>query len=317
MKLLSVIIPAYNERDNIRNTAATVSNILEAADIPFELIFVSDGSKDETFLRIQEESLDDSRVKGIEFSRNFGKEAAIFAGLDTACGDCAVVIDCDLQHPPETIPKMYRLWEEGYDIVEGIKKSRGRESVIHRTFANSFYKLMTKGMKINMKSSSDFKLLDRKIINILTSLQETNTFFRALSFWTGFRSIQLEYKVQERVHGESKWSFGSLMKYAISNITSFSTAPLQFVTILGCISIVLSILLMIQTLVRFFMGKSVAGFTTVILLILIVGGAIMISLGIIGYYLARMYDEIKNRPKYIIWHKTENLEKEKEENLNK
>ena len=310
MKELSVIIPAYNEKDNIPNTSKVVTGILDKEHIPFEIVYISDGSKDETFQMIQRASKEDDRIKGIEFSRNFGKEAAIFAGLELATGDCAVVIDCDLQHPPEVIPDMYRLWLEGYDIVEGVKKSRGKESFIHRGFANGFYKLMTKGSKIHMESSSDFKLLDRKVINILTSLQETNTFFRALSFWTGFHSTRLEYEVREREYGESKWTFRSLVRYAISNITSFSTTPLQFVTVLGGISIFVSLGLSIQTLIRFFMGKSVAGFTTVILLILIVGGAIMISLGIIGYYLARMYDEIKNRPKFIIWHKTENMDEE-------
>lgn len=308
MELLSVIIPAYNEQENIQNTAQVISEILEEQKIPFELLFVSDGSKDETFLKIEKLSKKDSRIKGIEFSRNFGKEAAIFAGLQVCKGSCAVVIDCDLQHPPNVIPKMYHLWKEGYDIIEGVKKSRGKESFLHKIFVQTFYRMMTKGTHVSMKDSSDFKLLDRKIIDILVSLKETNTFFRALSFWAGFKSTTVEYEVQERKFGKTKWSFRSLVKYAVLNITSFSTAPLQFVTVLGILSLFLSFIVMIQTLVRFFLGHSVEGFTTVILLLLMIGGAIMVSLGIIGYYLARMYDEIKDRPKFIIWHQTENIE---------
>ena len=298
--MLSVIIPAYNEKENIERTAKTVSKILEEEKISFELVFISDGSMDGTYEEICRLAALDGRVRGAEFSRNFGKEAAIFAGLELSAGDACIVMDCYLQHPPEVIPEMYRLWKEGFEVVEGIKKSRGKESVFHSMFAGMFYGIMSKMMKMDMRSSSDFKLLDIKVVRVLLSLGERNTFFRALSFWAGFRSTKVEYEVKERAFGSSKWSFRSLIKYAVSNVTSFSTVPLQMVTVMGIISILFSIVLAAQTLVKYVMGTAVEGFTTVILLILIIGGFIMISLGMIGHYLARIYEEVKRRPRYII-----------------
>ena len=303
--MLSIILPAYNEKENIDRTAATLSEILEGAAIPYELLFISDGSTDGTYEEICRVAAQDPRVRGAEFSRNFGKEAAIFAGMELAAGDACIVMDCDLQHPPQAIPEMYRLWKEGYEVVEGIKTSRGKESIFHRMSAGTFYGIMSKMMKMDMRASSDFKLLDRKVVNVLLGLGERNTFFRALSFWAGFRSVKVEYEVQERAIGSSKWSFRSLIKYAISNVTSFSTVPLQMVTVMGTVSILFSFILAVQTLVKFLMGTAVEGFTTVILLILIIGGFIMISLGIIGHYLARIYEEVKGRPRYIIRKRTD------------
>lgn len=298
--MLSIILPAYNEKQNIERTAKTIAGILDEAEIPFELVFVDDGSMDGTYKEISSLAARDKRVRGAEFSRNFGKEAAIFAGLELAAGDACIVMDCDLQHPPQVIPEMYRLWKEGYEVVEGIKKSRGKESIFHSMFAGMFYGIMSRMMKMDMRSSSDFKLLDRKVVGVLLGLGERNTFFRALSFWAGFRSVKVEYEVQERAFGDSKWSFGSLIKYAISNVTSFSTVPLQMVTVMGIVSILFSFILAVQTFVKYLLGTAVEGFTTVILLVLIIGGFIMISLGMIGHYLARIYEEVKGRPRYII-----------------
>lgn len=305
--MLSIILPAYNEEQNIERTAKTLSGLLEKEGIPFELLFVSDGSADGTYEEICRLAKQDRRVRGAEFSRNFGKEAAIFAGLELAFGDACIVMDCDLQHPPEVIPEMYRLWQEGFEVVEGIKKSRGKESIFHGMFAGMFYGIMSRMMRMDMRSSSDFKLLDRKVVNVLLGLGERNTFFRALSFWAGFRSAKVEYEVQERAYGSSKWSFRSLIRYAVSNVTSFSTIPLQMVTVMGMVSILFSVVLAVQTLVKYLMGTAVEGFTTVILLILIIGGFIMISLGIIGHYLARIYEEVKGRPRYIIRRRTEEV----------
>lgn len=307
MALLSVIIPSFNEQKNISNTAKVLSELMAREEIDYELIFVSDGSSDGTYEAVCKESVANPRIKGVEFSRNFGKEASIFAGLQVALGDACVVMDCDLQHPPEVIPQMYKLWTEGYEVVEGIKTNRGKESLFHRMFANLFYGIMSRLIKMDMKSSSDFKLIDRKVVNVLLDLTEKNTFFRALTFWAGFRSTTVEYEVQERQFGETKWSYGSLFKYAIMNATAFSTLPLQIVTFMGVVCILFSIVLAVQTLVKYFMGTAVEGFTTVILLILIVGGFIMLSLGIIGHYLARIYEEVKGRPKYIIKQVTENI----------
>ncbi len=310
MALLSIVLPAYNEKQNIANTADVLSNLLSENEIDYELIFISDGSRDGTYEEIAKASKENPRIKGAEFSRNFGKEAGIFAGLELATGDAVIVMDCDLQHPPSAIPEMWRLWQNGAEVVEGIKSSRGRESLGYKLSAGLFYKIMSKLIKMDMSASSDFKLLDRKVVDVLLALPERNTFFRALSFWAGFRTESVQYEVQERQFGESKWSFWSLMKYAVSNATSFSTLPLQLVTVMGVVSILLSIVLAIQTMVRFLMGNSVEGFTTVILLILIIGGFLMLSLGIIGHYIARIYEEVKGRPKYIISRVTDNVQGE-------
>lgn len=308
MALLSIVLPAYNEEQNIANTAEVLSGLLSKNGIEYELVFISDGSRDGTYGEILKAAGKNPRIKGAEFSRNFGKEAGIFAGLELASGDAVVVMDCDLQHPPEVILKMWELWQQGAEIVEGIKTSRGRESLGHRISAGIFYKVMSRLIKIDMSASSDFKLLDRKVVDVLLALPERNTFFRALSFWAGFRTESVQYEVQERRFGESKWSFWSLMKYAVSNATSFSTLPLQMVTVMGLVSILFSVVLAVQTLVRFLMGNSVEGFTTVILLLLIIGGFLMLSLGIIGHYIARIYEEVKGRPKYIISRVTDNIQ---------
>lgn len=314
MALLSIVLPAYNEKPNIAEAAHTLSTLLENEKIDYELIFISDGSTDGTFEEIVKVSEGNPRIRGAEFSRNFGKEAGIFAGLELAKGDAVIVMDCDLQHPPEVIPKMWKLWQDGAEVVEGIKSSRGSESLGYKISAGIFYKIMSGLIKIDMNSSSDFKLLDRKVVKVLLDLPERNTFFRALTFWVGFRTESVYYEVQERKHGKSKWSFFSLMKYAISNATSFSTLPLQLVTVIGVIFLLFSVILAVQTMVKYLSGMAVEGFTTVILLILIIGGFLMLSLGIIGHYLARIYEEIKGRPRYIISKTTEILDDKSDSN---
>lgn len=299
-KLLSIVIPAYNEEVNIANTAKTVLTIADEAAIPCEVLFISDGSKDSTFEKIQQEARRDSRIRGVEFSRNFGKEAAILAGLATGTGDCFVVMDCDLQHPPQTIVEMYRLWQEGYEVIEGVKRSRGKESGLYRKLSNLFYGILTKLTGFNMHNTSDFKLIDRKVAQVLLQMPERKTFFRAMTFWTGFKSCQIEYDVAKRTAGETKWSSGALIRYAVHNIISFSSSPLNIVTYIGVISLIVSFILSIQTFVRWLCGTAIEGFTTVILLILIIGGCILIGLGLIGQYIAAIYDEVKQRPRYII-----------------
>ncbi len=298
--MLSVILPSYNEEKMIPIAADTISGILERENIDFELLFIDDGSKDATWENITQASKLNPHVVGVHFSRNFGKEAAMFAGLEKATGDCCVVIDCDLQHPPEKIVEMYRLWEDGYEVVEGIKEDRGEESGLHKFAANSFYGLISRATGMDMSSSSDFKLLDRKVVDTLNKLPERNVFFRALSFWVGFKKATVYYSVQERTEGESKWSTKSLIKYAITNIGSFSSAPLHMVTVLGVIMLMVAVVFGIISLVQKLTGQALGGFTTVILLLLFSSSIIMISLGIVGYYIARIYDEIKGRPRYII-----------------
>ena len=298
--MLSVILPSYNEEKMILTAADTISGILSAEKIDYELVFVDDGSKDLTWEKIQEANRTDPNVVGVHFSRNFGKEAAMFAGLEKASGDCCVVMDCDLQHPPEKIVEMYRLWEQGFEVVEGIKEDRGEESGFHKFAANSFYSLMSKAIGMDMGSSSDFKLLDRKVVDTLNAMPERNVFFRALSFWVGFKKASVSYCVRERTAGESKWSTKSLIKYAISNIGSFSSAPLHLITVLGIVMLMIAIVFGVISFVQKVTGQAVAGFTTVILLLLFSSSIIMISLGIIGYYLARVYEELKGRPRYIV-----------------
>ena len=310
MKLLSVILPAYNEEKMIEKARDTLGRVLSEQDIPYEIIFVDDGSKDQTWPEIEKAAKKDNHVAGVHFSRNFGKESAMMAGLASAGGDCCVVMDCDLQHPPETVVEMYRLWEQGYEVVEGVKHSRGKESLAHRASAGMFYKIISKAVGIDMSRASDFKLLDRKAVDALLEMPERNAFFRALSAWIGYKTTSVEFDVREREEGVSKWSTKSLIRYAITNIVSFSSAPMQFVTGAGVFMFLLAVVLGIQTLVHYFTGNAVEGFTTVILLLLLIGSILMISLGIIGYYISKIYEEVKGRPRYLISRKIDSQVKE-------
>lgn len=300
MKLLSVVLPAYNEEKMIEKAGIVIGQMLEEQKIPYEIVFVDDGSKDGTWSEIERTAQKDPHIAGVHFSRNFGKESAMLAGLANTKGDCCVVMDCDLQHPPETVVEMYRLWEQGYEVVEGVKHSRGKESLAHKASAGMFYKLISKAVGIDMSRASDFKLLDRKAVDALLDMPERNAFFRALSAWIGYKTTSVEFDVREREEGESKWSTKSLIRYAITNIVSFSSAPMQFVTGAGVFVFFLAVILGIQTLIHYFTGNAVEGFTTVILLLLLIGSILMISLGIIGYYISKIYEEVKGRPRYLI-----------------
>ena len=300
MSRLSVVLPAYNEEQMLAKTCRTLKKILDLAEINYELVIVDDGSTDQTWKIIEETAEKDRNVTGVHFSRNFGKEAAIVAGLAQASGNAVAVMDCDLQHPPEVLVKMYRLWEQGYEVVEGIKKSRGTETVFHRKSAGFFYRIMSRATGFNMENASDFKLLDRKAVESVLSMPERSMFFRATSSWVGFKSTSVLFEVQEREAGESKWSTGSLIRYAFRNIVAFTTLPLQFVTIGAGGCFICSLLLLIYSLVRYFTGHAVEGYTTLLIVMLLIGSAVMMSLGIIGYYIARIYEEVKRRPRYIV-----------------
>ena len=298
--MVSVIIPAFREEKMVERAADTIAGILRKENIPYELIFVDDGSSDSTWEKILSASEKDPCVRGIHFSRNFGKESAMFAGLEKAKGDCCVVIDCDLQHPPEKIVEMVRLWEQGYEVVEGVKEDRGDESAAHRLAAKSFYSLISNAVGMDMSSASDFKLLDRKVVDTLNRMPERNAFFRALSYWVGYRKAEIPYRVQERTEGESKWSTRALIRYAITNITSFSAAPLHCITLLGAAMLIIAVVFSLITLIQKINGNAAEGFTTVIILLLFTGSVIMLSLGVIAYYIGKMYEELKGRPRYII-----------------
>lgn len=298
--MLTVIIPAFNEEATVPSAAREIARVLEGREIDYELLFVDDGSKDGTARMIQQAAEENERVRGICFSRNFGKEAAMFAGLEAAKGDCAAVMDCDLQHPPEALLEMYELWEQGYEVIAGVKADRGKESLAYKLSAKTFYKMISGATGIDMAKASDFRLLDRRAVDALLEMPERGVFFRALSSWIGFKTAEVPFEVAERVAGKTKWSLRSLIKYAVRSLVSFTAAPMQIVTVLGVAFFIGALILGIQSLYMKFSGQALGGFTTVILIELIVGAVVMLSLGVIGGYIARIYDEIKCRPRYII-----------------
>jgi len=299
--LISIVIPIFNEGEQIRNNINIIHKILSEEKIFHEFILIDDGSTDDTWSQIQKISTDMDGVYAIKLSRNFGKEAALCAGLDAVRGDACVILDADLQHPPSLIPEMVRLWkEEGYDVVEGVKSSRGKERFINKLGAVWFYKVLDKLSGIDLNSASDFKLVDAKVLSAWKQMGEREIFFRGMSEWVGFHRKKISFEVHERTAGTSKWSVVSLIRLAITAITSFSSLPLHIVTFMGIIFLIGSFILGIQTLYMKFRGMAIGGFTTVILLLLIIGSTLMISLGIIGTYIAKIFNEVKGRPRYIV-----------------
>lgn len=299
--MISIILPVYNEENQIYVNVQRIRSILLAEKIKFQIILIDDGSSDKSWSEMKRLSGDFNNVTLLKLSRNFGKEAALCAGLEAAMGDACVILDADLQHPPEIIPEMVRLWrEEGYEVVEGIKATRGKETMGGKIAALTYYRLFNKATGINLTNASDFKLLDRKVVEAWKTLKETDTFFRGMSAWLGYKRIQIPFEVQERREGLSKWPLSSLLKLAIDSITSFSSMPLHIITGLGIGLLLFDVILVAQTLYMKFSGQALTGFTTVIILILGIGSCIMISLGIIGIYISKIYDEVKGRPRYII-----------------
>lgn len=303
--MLSVIVPSYNEDSMIELFHETTTQILTSLEYikqQYEIIFVDDGSTDQTWEKIKELIKKDSNVHGIKFSRNFGKEAAIFAGLQKAAGDCVIIMDCDLQHPPEYIDKMYQHYLKGFQIVRCIKNQRNKESLL-KTLCNSlFFRFFGffDSTQLSIANASDYQLIDRKVVNYILKFQETSLFFRGISAFVGFKSIDIEFNVPERVAGNTKWNYKSLIRYAFSNITAFSSKPLQIVTFNGLILLFLTIILTVRTLYVYFINEAAPGITTVIILLLFIGSMLMISLGIIGFYIGKIFDEVKRRPRYII-----------------
>lgn len=292
--MLSVILPSFNEAENILNTASTLKNLLCENAIEYELIFVDDGSKDRTWENICDANKLDCNVRGVSFSKNFGKESAIFAGLAAAKGDCCLVMDCDLQHPPAVIPTMYRKWLDGAEVVEGRKSSRGKESASYGLFAKLFNSLIKKTSGIDMLDTSDFKLLDRKAVDALLNMRERVTFFRAMSAWVGFKTETVMFDVADRAYGERKWSTKSLVKYAVNSLASYTNLPLLLPLFLGCSVSVAAVILLILDII------SVTHIGVVTCVMMFVQGVVLCSLGVIGYYLYRVFDEVRDRPRFII-----------------
>jgi dolichol-phosphate mannosyltransferase len=278
-----------------------------------EMIVIDDGSTDSTWQALEQLIEQMPEVKALRFSRNFGKEAAICAGLAYSSGQACIVIDSDLQHPPEVIPEMVRLWrQEHWEIVEGIKKTRGSEPLINRVGARFFYRTLSRLSGYNLYGSSDFKLLDRKVIDAWLDMRERNTFFRGMITWLGYRRKQISFSVARRRLTRSRWSFFGLFRLAVIAITAFSSLPLQAVTVLGGIFLLCAAVFSSYALLLYFTGLALPGFTTVIILELVIGGVLMISLGIIGTYIAQVYQEVKHRPRYVV---AETLSSQSDEKL--
>lgn len=304
MKNVLIVVPVFNEaaslEHNLRCILAAATQGCE--QIAFNLLAVDDGSVDGTHLALARFCEAEPRARVLRFTRNFGKESAIAAGLMdmTADTDAVVLIDSDLQHPPELIPQMIELWLSGFKVVEGIKLDRGNETAYARLLASGFYKLFDLLSRLDIRGQSDFKLLDREVVVQLNQLPERQRFFRGLVQWMGYPTARIPFRVAERTHGGSRWNTLMLVKYAIQNISSFSALPLQLVTWAGLLSLLVGSVFGGIALTQKLQGQAIDGFTTVILLLVFFSGALMLSLGVIGHYLSRIYDEIKRRPSYIL-----------------
>jgi glycosyltransferase involved in cell wall biosynthesis len=300
-KLLSVVVPAHNEAAGIGHATSVILHALASCGMKLELIVVDDGSRDDTFERVRELSRKDARIKGLRFSRNFGKEAALLAGLKSASGDAVVTIDSDLQHPPALIPQMIEEWRNGAAVVDAVKRSRENDGLLTRMRAGLFNALLSRLGGINLENASDFKLLDRVVVDAITrELPERQRFYRGLADWVGYRHASVPFDVGTRAEGQGKWSVWRLVGLATTAIVSFTSAPLQIVTVLGVLTLALGSVVGADAVIAWFQGRAVSGFATTIITLLVVGSFIMISLGIIGEYLAKIYDEIKARPSYLV-----------------
>ena len=300
--MLSVIIPAYNEEAMIEKASSVISKLLVDADISSELIFIDDGSKDKTWEKIIAISTENSGIRGIHFSRNFGKEATIYAGLEHSQGDYVAMLDADLQDPPELLDEMYEaIINEGYDCVATRRVTRKGEPPIRSFFARLFYRLMNKISQVDMVDGArDYRLMTRQMVDSILSLKEYSRFSKGIFGWVGYQTKWLEYENVERVAGETKWSFWKLFKYSIDGIVAFSTFPLDiaaFIGVLLCLAaFVFLIVLFVQTLA---FGNPVSGYPSTLCIILFIGGIQLLTIGILGKYLAKTYLETKKRPIYI------------------
>jgi glycosyltransferase involved in cell wall biosynthesis len=298
---LSVVIPLWNEEQHLEATIGAIRAALAPLAADCELVLVDDGSTDGTWRILRELAAADPRVVALRLSRNFGKELALCAGLERARGRAVVVMDGDLQHPPSLILDMVRAWEvEGYDVVEGVKRTRGAESVVRRVEGLVFYEMLRRLSGIDLRDASDFKLLDRKVIAAWTEMPERNVFFRGMSAWLGYRRKQIPFLVEPRAGGVSGWPGMRRARLAVHSIAAFSTLPMHAVTLMGVAFLVFAVVLGVYSAVLWARGEALTGFTTVNLLLLIIGSMLMIGLGIIGEYIARIYDEVKRRPRYVI-----------------
>lgn len=299
---LSIVVPAYNEQEVLPEFQRRIAAVLDALELDAELVYVNDGSSDGTLALLEAMHAADPRVTVVNLSRNFGKEIALSAGLDHARGDAVVVIDADLQDPPELIPAMLALWREGNDVVYAKRTVREGETLVKRTTAHVFYRLIQSISRVRIPADTgDFRLLSRRAVDALKRLREQHRFMKGLFAWIGYRQVALPYRREARFAGQTKWNYWKLWNFAIEGVTSFSIAPLKLATYVGGFTALLAFAyaayFISKTLLH---GDSVRGFPTLIVVILLLGGLQLMTLGIIGEYLGRMFNEVKNRPLYLV-----------------
>lgn len=302
-KLVSILVPCYNEESSLPHLFEEVTKIMDdQLSYRFELFFINDGSSDATMSIIKDLASRDSRISYVDLSRNFGKEKAMLAGFDYVKGDCMILMDADLQDPPSLIPEMLKHWEDGYDDVYAKRKDRGKESWLRKKLSLLFYTLLDKSTRFEiLKNVGDFRLLDRKCIDALKRLRESERYTKGLFCWIGYKKKEILFDRADRLYGNTHWSFFQLAGLAIEGFTSFTIAPLRWATILGILTAVCSLIYLIWTLVKVWVwGDPVAGFPTLITVILFLGAIQLLAIGILGEYLGRVFNESKNRPVYLV-----------------
>ncbi|MBU0675718.1 MAG: glycosyltransferase family 2 protein [Proteobacteria bacterium] len=302
---LSLIIPLFNEEASLPSLTNQLEQVLAPLSLSYEIILIDDGSLDRTYEVVTSLAARNPRIRGLRFSRNFGKEAAMLAGLEHAMGSGVVIMDGDGQHPPELLPELLAPWQQGKaDIVVACKANRSTDSLFSQLAAWLFNRLMHSLTGIDLTGGSDYRLLDRRVVDAVITMQERIRFFRGMSTWVGFREVRVPFTVKERLAGKSNWSTRQLAGLAISAITAYTAKPLSWVLGLGGIGLFLSLILLIQALVSRFFGTAVSGWTSLTVLVLFFGSANLMAAGLVGIYLARVFDEVKNRPVYIVQEET-------------
>ncbi len=301
-KIISIIVPLYNEEEIVKNTVIQLNKVASDWSEDFEIIFVNDGSSDQTYQILKGIAKNNKKIKIINFSRNFGHQMAFTAGIDFAKGDAVIVIDGDLQDPPEIMTKFIKKWKEGYQVVYGKRLQRKGENLFKLISANLFYRFMAILSDISIpKDAGDFRLMDRIVINKLTSMREKHRFIRGMVSWVGFKQISVEYVRNSRIAGKTKFPLNKMLKFALDAIFSFSTTPIKYTFYIGFFSTILSFSGIIFALLsRLITDNWVSGWTTIIIAILFIGGVQLISIGVLGEYIGRTFEEIKRRPLYVI-----------------
>ena len=302
MKKISILVPCYNEEKSIPLLYPELKKIMDGQpSYDWEVLFVNDGSKDNTLSQIKSLREDDKRINFVNLSRNFGKENAMLAGFDYVTGDCMIILDADLQDPPSLIPQMLEYWEQGYQDVYAKRSNRGKESWLRKKLSLLFYKILDHSTRFDvLQNVGDFRLLDRQCINALRKLRESERYTKGMFCWIGFKKKEITFDRGDRVAGDSNWNFWSLFNLAIEGITSFTTAPLRFATVLGAFVALIAFCFMlfygVKTIVY---GEQVRGFTTLIVVILFMGGVQLMTIGVLGEYIGRIFNETKKRPTYL------------------